>query len=120
MGFTDMSIMGSDYAADMALDIGNMLAKKLAEEFKTEGNEFNTDGVDNVAMFFEEVICKTGNVFSYNDNLIALANNTVHSLKDRIKTLSKKEHKNDESAHLFLSRYRQMLKAINKWIENNS
>lgn len=120
MGFTDMSIMGSDTAADMASDIGDMLAEKLAEESKTKENEFNTDGIDNVAMFFEEVICKSGNVFSYNDNIIALANKIANSLKNRIKKLSKKEYKNDESAREFICRYRQMLKAINKWIENNS
>ena len=120
MGFTDMSIMGSDTAADMARDIGDMLAKKLAKESKTKENEFNTDGIDNVAMFFEEVICRAGDVFNYNDNLIVLANNIANSLKERIKELSKKEYKNDESAHRFICRYRQMLKAINKWIENNS
>ena len=120
MGFTDMSIMGSDTAADMTRDIGDMLAKKLAKESKTKENEFNTDGIDNVAMFFEEVICKSGNAFSHNDDLLALADKIANSLKSRIKELGKKEYKNDESAHSFIRRYRQMLKAINKWIENNS
>lgn len=120
MGFTDISIMGSDTAADMALNIGDMLAKKLTKESKAKDNEFNTDGIDNVAMFFEEVICKTVNVFSYNNNLICLANNIVESLEDRIKRLNKKEYRNDKSVQEFISRYRQMVKAINKWIENNS
>lgn len=120
MGFTDMSIMGSDTAADMALDIGNMLAKALKEESKEENNEYNTDGIENVAMFFEEVICKSNNVFSYNENLTSLANDIVKSLKNRIKNLSKKEYKNDENAQRFISRYRQMTKSINEWIENNS
>ncbi len=120
MGFTDMSIMGSDTAADMASNIGDMLAKKLTKESKVKDNEFNTDGIDNVAMFFEEVICKSNNVFSYNDNLIYLANNIVESLKNRIKGLSKKEYRNDDGVQEFISRYRQMTKAINRWIKNNS
>lgn len=121
MGFTDLSILGSDTAADMANDIGDILAKRLSKEMKLKENEFNTDGPDNVAMFFEEVICKSGSVFMFNENLENIADKVIEYLEARIKKI--KEIQDDKDSYSdpdrFIRRYKQMNKCIKKWLNES-
>lgn len=65
MGFMDYTISGSDQAADMRHRINIGLAKMLKKELKVKGNEYNTDGFENVAMYFSENICDRAIMSNY-------------------------------------------------------
>ncbi len=118
MGFTDLSIAGSDRAADMAYDIGNILADRLSKELEEETNEYNTDGFTNTAMFFEEVICKSGSVFMSNDNLQDIADKIIEYLEAIIKKIQDDKDSYSDPDR-FIRRYKQMNKCIKKWLNES-
>ena len=115
MGYTDLTIQGSDMAAGCAENVGNIMAKALSEEFKVKENEFNTDGPINVAMFFEEVICPN-EAFIYNDKLRALAQRVVKYLDKHIVLVQKSKDEEWDGKQYHLRRYRGMKKTIVLWL----
>lgn len=71
MGFMDLSVGGSDNAADSASNCVDAFAKQLAIEFKEEANCYNTPGPLNVAMIIVEMCDHSS--FILNDNMQKLA-----------------------------------------------
>lgn len=115
MGYMDLSVQGSDMAAGCAEEVGNAMAKVLSKEFRTQSNEYNTDGPINVAMIFEEVICPN-DVFKYNDKLQALAKRVVKAVEKQIKASEKTPSAEWDSKGMHLRRYRQMVRRIEAWL----
>lgn len=54
MGIMDYSLAGSDNAADMAQVIYDETLVRLKKRLPKKDNEYNTDGILDVAMFIEE------------------------------------------------------------------
>lgn len=113
MGYMDLSVLGSDKAAGFADDCGKALAKLLNKEIPRKANEFNTNGLINAAMFFEEVICRS-EIFDYNDELKSTAAKIIAGLDDTIRE-SEKGDWDEKDYHL--RRYREMRRRIKAWKE---
>jgi hypothetical protein len=79
MGFMDLSIIGSDQAADSASVVVEAFAKALEKEFKEEANEWNTPGWLNVAMIIDEMCNHT--MFLNNDRIQKLAKKCLVQLE---------------------------------------
>ena len=56
MGFCDLSISGSDYASDAVGVLEKSIIDCLEAELSEMANEYNTNGIENVAMIFDEII----------------------------------------------------------------
>jgi hypothetical protein len=122
MGYSDLSVVGSDMAADAAYEMIQAMTKTLKKELKQKSyNEFNTCGVVNVAMIFDELIIpnKYYAVFGGVD-LIELAKLTAIKLK-KLYDISNKadwgntqDGKNNKKYHL--NKYKRLLKRLNKFI----
>ena len=116
----DITLVGSDAAADAAHNAFSSLAKVFREEIKDKGNCFNTSGVVNVALWFEAFVV---------DNLegwCKLAGNPLYEVavecrdilvESEIKPAEKKSNWDDEQNRVYhLTRYRELRNALNKFI----
>ena len=66
MGYIDLSVSGSDSAADDFWELQEVMAKTLTKNLKDKGNEYNTCGAINVAMIFDQhIIPKSRHAFRY-------------------------------------------------------
>jgi len=80
MGYMDLSISGSDMAADAAYSLIEAMVTSLKISLKDPGNNYNTSGAVNVAMIFDEMIIPSEYFAkSYNENLT----NARHEHKSR-------------------------------------
>lgn len=118
MGYMDISICGSDNAAAMLSNISQAVVKELKKEIKKKDNEFNTDGIVNVALFFEEVIIKAKNLFIYEDEIVALAKKTCEGLDNLIDEAKKVSDTEWDSKDYHIKRYSELRKKIKKWIKD--
>ena len=81
MGYVDISLGGSDEATALVLDIEDNMIKKLKKELSRKSNEFNTPGIINVAMYFDEIIIPSPYYSKDNGkDMIALAEKVVKKL----------------------------------------
>jgi hypothetical protein len=80
MGFMNLSVVGSDHAADSASLAVDAFAVALEKEFLVKGNEYNTPGPLNVSMIISEMCCDH-TMFLTNDRLQTLANKCMTYLK---------------------------------------
>lgn len=119
MGYTDISIVGSDYAADMVSGIVTKLHSILKEEMKDQANEYNTDGIVNVALFFEGVIIRSKNVFLYYDELVSLAKEVCEGLNNHIERAKKVSDTEWDGKDYHIRRYSELRRKILKWIKDN-
>lgn len=79
MGFMDLSVGGSDNAADSASNAVEAFAKQLETEYQEPGNAYNTPGFINVAMIINEM-CQD-DMWAYNERLQKLAAKCMKKLK---------------------------------------
>ena len=66
MGFAGYKVIDSDTAADTLSDVESAMARKLLKGLKERGNEFNTNGPENVAMMFDEYLIPAFGKDAYN------------------------------------------------------
>ena len=53
-GFSGLTVGGSDSASDVAYNVTAAIVKVLRQALKDKGNQYNTDGLMNVAMIIGE------------------------------------------------------------------
>jgi hypothetical protein len=80
MGFMDLSVVGSDQAADSASLAVDAFTVALEKEFGVEGNNYNTPGPLNVSMIISEM-CSNHTMFVSNYRLQVLAKKCMTYLK---------------------------------------
>mgnify|MGYP001619546156 CR=1 FL=1 len=83
MGISDWSLCGSDNAADAVFNLESVIAKCLEEEMTQEGNEYNTNGIENVAMIFDECIISSFYWRNYGERLKKLAQKVIRGLQEQ-------------------------------------
>jgi len=87
MGYMDLSVIGSDSAADFVFGkVIPELIKRLREGLKEEGNSYNTGGIENVSMFITEFILPAGDVWDNEDFVRFIDEELLPKLGDLIET----------------------------------
>ncbi len=119
MGYFDLSVIGSDSAADLCYSVGNKIADVLTKDLKDPGNSYNTDGITNVAMIFDEVIIDN-KCFCYNDKLNDLASKVIKLLEQKIKLSSNLEDWNDkDNMNWHIKKYKKLHKRLTKYLTHD-
>ena len=116
MGYSDITIFGSDGACDMVFGIISGVVKTLNKELKEETTSYNTPGPVNVALFIESfLIDNDGWIDSGCDDIEDICHKTVKRLDNFIKDAQKKAAWTTEENRLYhLSRYRELRKKVKK------
>jgi len=123
MGYMGMdNILASDNAADLLWKVGRATAQTLRVRLKErDDTSFNTDGFDDVGMFFRDVIvpaAKETDVFLSNEDLQDVAAKVLKGLEKKIKK-AQKEKKGWDPDNLrdHLGWWRGMVKSLKWFIE---
>ena len=117
----DISLVGSDAAADMVFVVEKAILKVLKKELPEKGGGFNTDGVINVAMFFDEVLCTSPYFCTYaDDNLIAFAQKVIFKLEKYVIIGKDKKQWDDEANRIYhLDTWQRLLDRMKKFVQTN-
>ena len=120
MGYTDISIYGSDMASDLAYTVAAAMVKELEKGLK-EKDDYgaNTEGPENVACFLEELILPNAKMWakiSYG-KLHSLAAKAMVGLQEKIAIANNPEGWNTEKNRLeHVASYDRLLRSLNKFI----
>jgi hypothetical protein len=110
----------SDMASDLAYVMQNAMAETLRKGLKEKGNQYNTDGVVNVAMIFRDLIIPHLEEYCGNDKLQEVAKITHDKLAEQIGNDepddwgTSKEDKANRKMHI--DAYKKMLRALEKFV----
>lgn len=112
MGYMGLESIGeSDNASDAACDADLALAKQLAKNLKQRGNSYNTCGIVNVALYFEDRIKSIGGC----EEMIDVLETTKSGLQKLILEIQHdKDWKKDDNQVYHLTAYKRMLKNLRK------
>lgn len=118
MGYTALTIIGSDLAADAAADMIAVIVKSLKKSLKEKGSEFNTNGTVNVAMIFHEFITPNHNFAKLADEKLYKLAETVHARLEKIIEASQRaEWDEGDNKRYHISRYKNFLASLKKYME---
>lgn len=103
MGYMGLKYLGeSDSASDLEYVVLNNMAQELLKGLEDKGNEYNTSGEVNVALFFEKNIIPNVEKYSLNTeilNIATLTKDKLEKLNDRW-TKSKWDSAGNQKDHL--------------------
>lgn len=117
MGYMGLScVCDSDAASDLAYNVFKSMTDTLRKGLKERGNEFNTNGPVNVALFIEEYL--NAEDFSFNDDMISLVRETRTKLKDHIEKSKNAEWDCERNKKDHLTAYNRMLKNLDSFLSN--
>ena len=122
MGYMNLSVIGSDMAADIAYEVIEEMGEKLLEEASVENNEFNTDGCINVAMFIEEFVVPAPGWTAFVSSDWKLFKAAVKAEKLLVKRTERtgKRYKSrwddEDNRVMHRERYQEMLDALRSFI----
>lgn len=117
MGYTDISISGSDMAADLGYSIADSIALLLNTELQNNENScYNTNGCVNVALIFEELINKTS-FMSHEDELYKVAKECRHILEQDLKNSVAAEWDSKDNKDWHINRYNELILELQKYID---
>jgi hypothetical protein len=109
MGYMGLScISDSDGAASVAFVADAALVKVLRKQLKERGNEWNTGGVENVAIYLEERIKDT----SCSEELSQLVTDVIVKLETLIEKTAEWEDSGNKRMHI--NSYKRMVKSLQK------
>ncbi len=83
MGFCGYSLYGSDEASMMMRNINDSILDLLENHVDRETNEYNTDGMTDVAMYFSEMILP--NFYYFESGFLELAIKTKSKIENKLK-----------------------------------
>ena len=115
MGLEDYN--DSDGAFDAAYSAIGAMVESLNNELDTnEGNEYNTCGIINVALFFEAFIIPYEEFYGI-DSLNNLAIKTLKKTEKKIEVDSKKDWDSKSNKEMHLDAYNRMANSLRSFIE---
>lgn len=116
MGYMGLDCVNdSDRASDLAYTVFKAMAKELRKGLKEAGNEYNTNGVVNVALFIEEYLEPQN--FHYQEEVINLVKDTRTELEKHIHKSDTAEWDSEKNKAWHMKAYNRMLKNLNKFLE---
>ena len=117
MGYMGLAnVLDSDNAASVAYDAIWVMVKSLKKALKEKANKYNTNGPENVALFFESYIVPASKFYNNCgvDELFELADKTAKKLEKLIKKTESQKWADAKSKKEHLAAYRRMLKNVQK------
>ena len=127
MGYFGLDHVGqSDTASELMWAVVAAMAKELSKGLSEDGNEFNTDGVDNVALIFCDYIIPIKETHYVTDEkLVKVAKRVIKQLDARIKKITKQSgewggtNMGDAANRKYhLKAYTKMRDKLKKWLED--
>lgn len=126
MGYTDITIYGSDIAEDNFAETIEALKKKgigaaikiLNKALKEDYGGFNTSGPENVGMILTESTISS--ILALDEKFDTLVESTIEALDKKIKSDKKADWEDQANRDWHLKRYRQILKNLKKLQKNLS
>lgn len=116
MGYMGLDCVNdSDRASDLAYTVFKAMAKELRKGLNDSGNEYNTNGVVNVALFIEQYMDPKD--FHYEDEVISLVKDTKTALEEYISSMDGEEWDDEKNKAWHMKAYNRMLKNLNKFLE---
>jgi NADH:ubiquinone oxidoreductase subunit B-like Fe-S oxidoreductase len=113
MGYMDLSVMGSDVASDAAVNMAYAAIKSLEHSLKEKGNEYNTGGLENVAMIIDEVILPSKMLTSLcSPRLEKLVDKILPQLEKLINRTQKSEWYDQDNKKYHLTKYKRLFKRL--------
>lgn len=121
MGYAGLeNWVDSDMAADLVGNIVDKVCKELSKELKEKGNEYNTGGPENVAMFVEAFIKPNVEEWAMacSNKLYVILDNALQAMEKLVERTKKKGDWDTESNRLsHLRSYQRMVKNL-KYVLN--
>ena len=120
MGYMGLSSWGeSDSAADMTHGVMSAMAKSLKKALKDKGNQYNTDGITNVSLFYEGFLLPNKEEFAHYEGLINVAKETVTQMGYKIMEAEKADwgFDGEENKTMHLNAYKRMVKSLNEFVQ---
>jgi len=120
MGYMGLSSWGeSDSASDMIHGVMDAMAKALKQGLKDKGNQYNTDGITNVSLFYEGFLLPNKEEFAHYEGLIKIAKKTVTQMGYKIMEADKADWGEDseENKTMHLDAYKRMVASLNEFIQ---
>lgn len=107
----------SDGAADMVADIEDALYRILNKELKNKGNELNTDGPTNVALYFEAFLLPTKDEW-HSVKLEKLAIKVIYLLENKVKMCESNSGWDSEKNRKYhIKSFKRLIKSLNKFLD---
>lgn len=119
MGFTDLTLNGSDMAADMASFATSAMVRVLRKELSNKANEYNTPGPVNVALFFEERLIPGGFGQDFHSDLTKLAEETLELLEQHYIACDGAEWDDATHKNEHMGAYKRMINSMKKFIKDS-
>lgn len=117
MGYFELSVNGSDFAADAAASLVDNMVKALKKSLQEEGNEYNTSGPVNVAMIFDEIIIPSTFFKDHNyDKLQEIAVITREKLQEEYIKVSGIKTNDIANKKYHCNKYKSLLNRLDKFI----
>lgn len=123
MGYCGLDSWGaSDMAADAVSSTIDAMVKVLKREIKDKGNEYNTDGILNVAFFNESFIYPARKEYGgvYSEGLVKLLDDCRVKLEKKIKKASKESNEDwgdKANKDMHIKAYRRLLRKLKATLE---
>lgn len=118
MGYMDLTVIGSDLAADLNHEVNSAIARVLRRGLKEKGNDWNTSGSVNVGMWFNEVACKNKALFAH-DEMRNVAAKTLDMLEKRelIEAADKDQWDDESNRQYHSSTYKKIALSLREFIK---
>jgi hypothetical protein len=100
----------SDAAADLAYTADKALVEVLEAGLKDPGNQWNTPGCVNVALYLEHRL-KTAD---YGDEMPELVQKTINALKAHVEKCNKADWDSEKNKRWHLTAFKRLVKSLEK------
>lgn len=120
MGYMGLSsVYDSDNAADDFAGVIQSMADEMEKCLKVKTNEYNTDGIINVALMFEQPLLKAVPTYVRQDYFGDISKKVIRGLEKKIMILTKldKKYKKDRNIMFHLSSFKRLLRSAKNYVK---
>lgn len=121
MGYSDLSIDGSDMASDARYAVCEAIFKALKKELKNDANEFNTPGYCNIAMMVDEHLLPGKFYESGHEGLLDVVAQARDRLVVAIDAAKKSSHwRSEEARKEHITAFGRLLKSCKSYTDKGA
>jgi hypothetical protein len=104
-------------ASDLAFTTVDAMCKVLRKGLRLKGNEWNTDGCVNVALFIEDIFGKKRDIpsqFAASDAFVGLVQNTLKLMEEKRRVEGKEMWNSGSNKRMHMSAYDRMIRSLKR------